>query len=205
MNSRLLKVDMHVHTHPFSPCSTTTPHEAIEAAINAGMDVLVFTDHDTIWLGQEIDELQQWAGGQLRLLAGIEVSCLEGHFLVYGLDKVDGLRYNMPVKELIGIARRREAAVIAAHPFRFSMECGNNCYQLDIDAVEVDSSNTSQTAQALAVKLATQRNLPRIYASDAHCPRDVGSYHTLLSGPIDTIADLVREIKNAKRGYVIPK
>ncbi|MBF0553061.1 MAG: PHP domain-containing protein [Nitrospirae bacterium] len=200
MNSRLLKVDMHVHTHPFSPCSVTTPHEAIEAAINAGIDVLVFTDHDTIWSKQEIDEMQQWAGAQLRLLAGIEVSCLEGHFLVYGLDAIDGLHYNMPVKELIDIARRREAAVVAAHPFRFSMESGNYCYKLDIDAVEVDSSNTTQTTKALAEKLAAQRNLPRIYASDAHSPRDVGSYHTLLSAPIDTISDLVREIKNATRG-----
>lgn len=196
--SRLLKVDMHVHTHPYSPCSTTTPHEAIEAAINAGIDVLVFTDHDTIWSQNEIEDLQQWAGAQLRLLAGIEVSCLEGHFLVYGLDKVEGLRYNMSAHDLIHIARRHGAAVVVAHPFRFSMENGKYCYKLDVDAVEVDSSNTTQTARTYAEKLAQDRNLPRIFASDAHSPRDVGSYHTLLQPPIDTISDLIREIKKAK-------
>ncbi|MBF0458982.1 MAG: PHP domain-containing protein [Nitrospirae bacterium] len=193
----MLKVDMHVHTHPFSPCSTTTSHEAVEAAINAGIDVLVFTDHDTIWSGHEIDELQQWAGHQLRILAGIEVSCLEGHFLVYGLDTIDGLRYNMSASDLILLARRRDAAIVAAHPFRFSMENGNYCYKLDIDAVEVDSSNTTQTAGALARKLAEKRGLPRIFASDAHSPCDVGRYHTLLSAPIDTISDLIRGIKTA--------
>jgi hypothetical protein len=200
MSGRLLKVDLHVHTHPFSPCSTISPHEAVEAAINAGIDVLVFTDHDTIWSKGEIDELQKWAGETLRLLAGIEVSCLDGHFLVYGLDTIDGLYYNMTARELIRVARRHSAAVIAAHPFRFSMENGNDCYALDIDGVEVDSSNTTETARALAGKLAETRNLPRICASDAHSLHNVGKYHTLLPPPIDTISDLVRRIQNARRG-----
>lgn len=195
---RLLKVDMHCHTHPYSPCSTTTPHEAIEAAINAEIDVLVFTDHDTIWSQNEIEDLQQWAGGQLRLLSGIEVSCIEGHFLVFGLDSIEGLRYNMSAHDLIPLARRYDAAVVVAHPFRFSMENGIYCYKLDIDGVEVDSSNTTQTARTNAEKLAAERGLPRIFASDAHAPRDVGRYHTMLPAPIDTISDLVSAIKSSK-------
>ncbi|MCG6552556.1 MAG: hypothetical protein L7F77_09530, partial [Candidatus Magnetominusculus sp. LBB02] len=168
--------------------------------ISAGIDVLVFTDHDTIWSADEIDALQRLTGPRLRILAGIEVSCLEGHFLAYGLETVAGLHYNMSADSLIKLARAHDAAVVAAHPFRFSMEDGNHCYKLDIDGVEVDSTNTSQTARGYAEKLAKARELPRIYASDSHTPRDVGSYHTMLQGPIDSIKDLVKAIKNAARG-----
>ncbi|MBF0318182.1 MAG: PHP domain-containing protein [Nitrospirae bacterium] len=199
MSGKLLKVDLHVHTRPYSPCSTISPHEAIKAAIEAEIDVLVFTDHDTIWPGREIEELQKWAGPALRLLSGIEVSCLGGHFLVYGLESLKGLHYNMTAAELISIVRRHSAAVVVAHPFRFSMEDGNACYNLDIDGVEVDSSNTTPSNRALAGKLAEKRNLPRIYASDAHSRRDVGRYHTLLPQPINTISDLVHSIRQGIR------
>ena len=51
-----------------------------------GLDGVVITEHDWLWTETELDVLRQMHP-DLVILAGIEVSAYEGHFLVYGVDQ----------------------------------------------------------------------------------------------------------------------
>jgi hypothetical protein len=155
-----------------------SPHDAVDAAIDAGLDAVVFTEHDCAWNGDELDRIRQYADGRLIVLAGMEVSCREGHFLVFGMKDYCALSAGMRVAELIHAAHAVGAAVIAAHPFRFDERQGCDCYLLDIDGVEVNSVNTSSRGHALAEELALKRDLFRFTASDAHSVTYVGAFYT---------------------------
>jgi len=79
-------IDLHTHSH----CSdgTDSPRELIRRARAASLDVLALTDHDT---SDGWDEAGQAAAGtELRLIPGMEISCLYGragvHLLAYLLD-----------------------------------------------------------------------------------------------------------------------
>lgn len=79
-------IDLHTHSH----CSdgTDSPRELIRRARAASLDVLALTDHDT---SDGWDEARQTAAGtELRLIPGMEISCLHGgagvHLLAYLLD-----------------------------------------------------------------------------------------------------------------------
>ncbi len=79
-------IDLHTHSH----CSdgTDSPTELVRRARAASLDVLALTDHDTPdgWgeAGQAV------TGTDLRLIPGMEISCLHGragvHLLAYLLD-----------------------------------------------------------------------------------------------------------------------
>jgi hypothetical protein len=174
----MIKLDGHIHTYPKSYCSTTSPQAAVEAAIKAGLDAIVFTEHDCAWGSDEIERVRRYADGRLIVLSGMEVSCREGHFLLFGPVDYAALSVGMPVEDLIRLARLAGAAVIAAHPFRFDERQGYDCYGFDIDGVEVNSVNTSSRAHVLAEELASKKNLFRFTASDAHGVNYIGAYHT---------------------------
>lgn len=195
----MITIDGHVHTYPRSLCSTMTAEEAVEAAIGAGMDGLVLTEHDCLWTQGEVETLQNTFKHRIIILAGMEASCREGHFLVFGLKDRRDIFIDMPAAALIDIAHQRGAAVVVAHPYRFSRDDGNHCYSLDIDGVEVDSNNTKGEAQGLAERLAQQKKLFRLVSSDAHAVSVMGKYLTSFPDSIKTIEDLAAFIRNGKR------
>ncbi|MCI4626990.1 MAG: hypothetical protein L3V56_13675 [Candidatus Magnetoovum sp. WYHC-5] len=195
----MLKIDAHVHTYPHSVCSTMPPERAINAAINASIDGIIITEHDYLWVEAEIERLCLYNDGKLRrLFFGAEVNCKEGHFLVFGLKNLDNIYFSMPAAELIKIAHKKGAAVIVAHPYRFDNEQGDSCYKLDIDGVEVNSSNTYATAERLAHKLADEKGIFKLISSDAHAVDVLGSYYTSFPDSIDSVEAFAGYILNAK-------
>ncbi|KJU84805.1 phosphoesterase [Candidatus Magnetobacterium bavaricum] len=88
--------------------------------------------------------------------------------------------------------------MVVAHPFRFSLDYGRYCYKLDIDGVEVHSSNTTPSAQQMARKLADHKQLFQLTASDGHSVSSIGQYHTLFPNSIETIEDLAAFIISCK-------
>jgi len=127
------------------------------------------------------------------------VSCREGHFLVFGLRNSSGIYTEMPVEELIRLAHDSSAAILAAHPYRYSKEMGDYCYQLDIDGVEIDSINTSKHARVLAEELAERKKIFRLIASDAHSTDIVGRYFTSFPDSVHTIGDIASFILESKK------
>ena len=75
------KADLHVHT-PRSTCYSekgVTPQRIVERAIEAGLDVIAVTDHNTV---AAVDEMRLAAEGTaLTVLPGVEVTTPEGHVL----------------------------------------------------------------------------------------------------------------------------
>lgn len=61
-----------LHTHSSASDGTDTPTELVEAAVQAGVDVLAITDHDTVEGWAEAEGASRNAG--LTLVRGIEIS-----------------------------------------------------------------------------------------------------------------------------------
>ena len=80
-----MKFDLHMHTSRHSPDSEMDPLVLIRRAQEIGLDGVVITEHDWLWTEAELEVLRSLAPG-LVVLAGIEVSAREGHFLVYGVQ-----------------------------------------------------------------------------------------------------------------------
>ncbi|QWR76984.1 PHP-associated domain-containing protein [Candidatus Magnetomonas plexicatena] len=193
-----MKFDCHVHTYPKSSCSTMSPDTLVKASMDSGIEAIVITEHDYLWSGEELNALRLKCIGGLKIFAGVEVSCLDGHFLVYGLKDMRGISFNMPSEELISHAHVNGAAVVVAHPFRFSREDGQRCYELDIDGVEVSSGNTGNEAGWLAVRLANERRLFQLTSSDAHATAVLGKYYTTFPSEISTVNELAEFIRSCK-------
>src|SRR5438132_145231 len=79
-----MKFDLHMHTTRHSNDSDMDPWDMVRRARELKLDGVVITEHDWLWTEPELEELRISAYG-LIILAGIEVSAGEGHFLVYGI------------------------------------------------------------------------------------------------------------------------
>ena len=99
----MIKIDLHVHTSNHSFCSIMTAKEAISAAIQHGLDGIVITEHDFLWPERDLDCLRERYHNRIKLFAGIEISCREGHFLVYGLEEKSVLPDPISVFDVKGV------------------------------------------------------------------------------------------------------
>lgn len=75
---RYRKLDLHLHTpasHDFED-KDVTPKQVVQAAIDAGLDGIAVTDHNT---GAWVDEVKDAAHGTgLVVFPGVEISCAGG-------------------------------------------------------------------------------------------------------------------------------
>lgn len=83
---RFRRVDLHTHT-PASACFSdrdVTPNDIVQAAINAGMDAIAITDHNT---GEWIDLIKEAAANtRLVVFPGVEITVSEGFHILAILD-----------------------------------------------------------------------------------------------------------------------
>jgi hypothetical protein len=110
-------IDLHSHTWPRSHDSVLNPDDLITRAKTAGLDAIVFTEHDTVWDLKSVDELR--AKHNFLVLAGVEISTDDGHILAFGIDKyVFGMHRS---RELASYVEKANGAMVAAHPYRRQM------------------------------------------------------------------------------------
>lgn len=191
------KFDHHVHTTRYSPDSLIDPDDLIERAREVGLDGVVITEHDAQWDPDELDDLRGRADG-LVVLSGVEVSAREGHFLVYGLPDLDDVEPGIALADLIRVVRGREAAIVAAHPFRWGQE-----FDLILgdhgpvfDALELVSNNiTPETRRQTQRVLKAHRSLGATGSSDGHDLEVVGCYYTEFPDPVRSMADFVAMLR----------
>src|SRR5680860_1385498 len=111
---RLHDLSCVVHLHSTHSDGTGTVPEIARAAEQAGADVVLLTDHDTLAARRAGEE--GWHGGAL-VLAGHEVSPPErNHYLAFGLDEEVDHRGLSPA-EIVAAVRERGGFGFAAHPF----------------------------------------------------------------------------------------
>lgn len=75
---RPIRADLHVHT-ALSPCGSEdmTPPAIVEAALEAGLDMIAICDHNSARNVAAVQEAAEATGGRLTVLAGMEVTSAE--------------------------------------------------------------------------------------------------------------------------------
>jgi predicted metal-dependent phosphoesterase TrpH len=194
-----VRFDLHLHTRRHSLDSRIDPFDLVRRATDIGLNGLVITEHDWLWTEDELAELRQAAPG-LVLLAGIEVTCREGHFLVYGVNNPFALPRGIGVVELCQEVHRQGGAVVAAHPFRWGQPFWEILreQQPELDGLEVMSNNMDDESRRQAAAVARSWPLATLGCSDAHDLDVVGVCYTDFAADIRNSADLVQAIRQRR-------
>jgi predicted metal-dependent phosphoesterase TrpH len=184
------RVDLHVHTRRYSPCAESLGPEHLAGAMHrSGLDGLVIAEHDHLWPPEEIARLNADLGDK-RIYRGVEVSSRHGHFLVIGLDAMDGIKPGIGIMDLIPAIDAQQAAIIWAHPFLHYDSIASPLEGAGmpggLHAVEVASGVTHGKESAATRTLAKRMGWASVGGSDAHTPAQVGCAYTLLASlPVD--------------------
>jgi predicted metal-dependent phosphoesterase TrpH len=192
-----MKIDHHIHTSRHSPDSSIDPVKLVKRACDIGLDAIVITEHDYQWQAEELVELAARAK-TLRVFSGAEISAREGHFLVYGLPSLEEVPPGILVRDLIDVVRRHNAAIVAAHPFRWEQPFDQivAAHGPVFDALELVSNNVDRHTRAKTRALLRDFAMGTTGSSDAHEIDVVGCYFTEFPGRIESISDFVAALRN---------
>ena len=191
-----MKFDLHIHTTRYSPDSQMDPVPLVRRARQVGLDGVVITEHDRLWPLNELEELRRIEPG-LVVLAGIEVSCREGHFLVYGVHEPRALPHGIGVAALCREVHRQGGAVVAAHPFRWGQPFDEilRDERPELDGLELMTNNMDAQCRRRAAQTQRRENLAGLGSSDAHAEEVLGICYTEFEVIIKDARDLVDAIR----------
>jgi 3',5'-nucleoside bisphosphate phosphatase len=189
-------VEMHCHTAEHSNCSIVPAGDLVKKAFQVGIQTIVFTDHHYQWENEELDSLRKRTGVPdfFKILSGQEITTFDfGDVLVYGAEKTY-------LKQKISLTEIREqnpdAAIIWAHPYRNGKIPGpDRLLSYLIDGVEIFNSNYSIVESGKALKDWHTFKFTGIGGTDTHAYSYTGSYPTIFDHPVQSIRDLVDELK----------
>jgi len=197
-------IDLHVHTRAFSLCSNIDPEEAIREAGRVGLDAICFTEHNKLWIKEDIQKLsEKWS---FPVFCGMEVETREGHMLVFGLkEEIDRLLSAAELKEIVDDA---QGVMIAAHPFRgfliFSFssqtltaeEASQRPYLQMVPAIETCSGKSTKKENELAAEVCRKLSARAVGGSDAHTLSEIGRCVTIFEQTVKNESNLINQLKN---------
>jgi predicted metal-dependent phosphoesterase TrpH len=194
-----VKFDLHVHTTRHSPDSRMDPLTMTRRACALGLDGVVITEHDWLWTEPELEVLRE-LHPELVILAGIEVSAREGHFLVYGVSNPFAVHRGIGVAALCQEVHRQGGAVVAAHPFRWGQPFTDilRRERPELDGLELMTSNMDADCRRRAAAVRKEYNLAGLGSSDAHQEDVLGFCYTEFPGTITGMPDLVDAIRGGR-------
>ncbi|WP_306060666.1 PHP domain-containing protein [Natronococcus wangiae] len=183
------RYDLQVHTDA-SPCSRTPPERVAAAAVDAGLDGIAVTDHDTV---ANVESVRDAAPDDLDVISAVEVTTTEGHLLA--LDVTEAPPQADPLTVIDHVHDQGGVAVLS-HPF----DALRQYYETDLEALAeavdgieaVNSRCVSRRFNERAAAFAAAHDLPATGGSDAHFPMEVGRAYTSVEGD-GSLADAVRE------------
>ncbi len=190
-----MKIDLHVHCRERSPCSVSSELGLIQHAVSAGLDAIAFTDHDRLVPPARLEELNQQFF-PFRIFGGIEVTLLEEHILVFGVqDKaLESRAWNY--EALWHFVRQNDGFMILAHPFRFQGYIGAPIDRFPPDGIEVHSLNTSRRHEKRICGIAEDLGLRLFSDSDSHAEASIGRYYMQIGVLPANDQQLVLALKN---------
>jgi len=202
----VMKIDLHVHTTAFSPCSVMSPDDAARAAIQAGLDGICITEHNRLWNKEDARAL--WEKHGLQVFSGMEVTTSGGDILVFGLEEEPHEIWTpAQLKEKVD---RVGGVAVAAHPFRGFLLFGFGALQMDltqavgnptfsqVHGLEVCNSLVTDEENEMARRVADEMGLLKVGGSDAHNIRAVGTCITEFQDVISDEKDLIGAILSGR-------
>jgi len=196
-------IDLHVHTSPASPCSSSTVDEMIKEAKRIGLDGICLTDHNYVWDSDEVGDLRR--KHEFLILRGNEITTDQGDMVVFGLEReIKGIIKLEDLREEVLAAK---GFLIVAHPFRGFLTFGIGKLGLTpvkamerplfkyVDGVEVMNCKVTQKENRFAAKVAQGLGLPATGGSDAHEVSEVGIYATRFSRVITHEKELIEALR----------
>ncbi|MGH7457959.1 MAG: PHP-associated domain-containing protein [Longimicrobiaceae bacterium] len=168
--TRLLRVDLHLHTRASHDC-LSDPERVLERARRVGLDRIAVTDHNRISGALGMRELDAE-----RVIVGEEIKTAEGADVI-GLFLTECVPKGVPAREACERIRGQGGVVYAPHPFDHK---GLGERLLDelaglIDVVEVHNARLWRRGlNQRASEWARARAKPVGAGSDAHTLREIG-------------------------------
>jgi histidinol phosphatase-like PHP family hydrolase len=166
-----------------------------QAALDAGLAGIAFTEHNVWWESWELRELRM-TFPDLTILGGVEVTWLDHHFLVFlpGEEKAE-LSLGWSVGELTERVHALDGVVIWAHPFRFHDDSPSWLNHAQLDGIEIDSNHMNPSTSAQARRIAEEKGLRTLCNSDAHDASWLGEHYNVLVKPVKSTRELVEYIR----------
>ncbi len=194
-----MKFDLHLHTNRHSPDSIMPPQLMVRRAREIGLDGVVITEHDWLWTEGELDELRAAEPG-LVVLAGVEVTTKQGHFLAYGITDPFAVPNGIGVADLCREVHRQGGAVVAAHPYRWNQPFDDILREErpELDGLEMMSNNMDADMRRRAAELNGRLRLAGLGNSDAHRVETLGCCYTEFGAQVRDARDLVEAIRGRK-------
>ncbi len=195
-----MKFDLHMHTARHSPDADSDPFELVRAAVAAGLNGIVITEHDYMWPDSELEELRA-AAPELVILGGVEVTARGGDVLCYGITNPFALPRGIGWPELCREVHKQGGACVAAHPNRWGQPFEKILREQnpELDGIEVMSNNMDRDLRSKAAELLKKYpHFAQLGNSDSHQPNTVGCCCTVFEVPVRTNAELVAAIRGNK-------
>ena len=201
-----MRIDLHIHTSPFSACSYIDPHELVQAARRLKLDGICLTEHQVVWDPAEVDKLALEAG--VKIFRGNEFTTNQGDVLVFGF--YEDIKELMMIQELHQAVQQAGGFMIAAHPFRGFKTFGIGQLQMTVeqagqrkvfefvDAVEIGNGKLAQDENDMARKVAEKLGLPGTGGSDAHRVDEIATWVTVFEKDIENEIQLVEELHGGR-------
>lgn len=180
-------LDPHIHTNS-SPDSSITPNQLLGGLLEAGINAIAITDHDTMEGYRRIKHNSAFK--EFLVIPGIEVTTEAGDIIILGLEDPPMFRN---ATMLVESAHRAGGVVLAPHPFdSLRSSIGSLCAKLGVDFIEVVNGRCNTDVNREAKDFANALGLPAIGGSDAHEKSEIGS--------VVNIVDCERSIEGVLEG-----
>ncbi len=198
-----MKIDLHVHSKEYSFCGRSAAEAQIQAAITAGLDALVFADHDQLFPQQHL-QLLNAKYAPFRIFGGIEMSVDGEHLLVLGVhdESLERRRWSYPA--LHEFIRNQQGFIALNHPFRFNEQIEINHRQFPPDAIEAYSNNIITESEQRILTVAQELGVYVVSNSDAHHISDLGRYYNVLNHSPADEHELIQLLKDGEFTCVFP-
>lgn len=188
-------IDPHIHSK-YSNDATAHPKDIIKKSRSIGLDAIAIADHNSI-KGSQIGIEESKGMDDFIVIPAMEISTSKGHIVALGIE--EEIKPKLSPEETIEKIRDMGGIAIAAHPFvRYREGLCDKIKDLDVDAMEtLNSRYIFGYSNWRAKKLAEERGIPQIGASDAHFLGAIGSCVTEVEADF-SVDDIIQGILAGK-------
>lgn len=171
-------IDPHIHS-TYSGDSTASVKDIIKHSRKIGLDAIAIADHNSL-KGSEAALKDFGKMDDLVIIPAMEISTTKGHIVALGIS--EEIPKAIPPEETIELIRTQGGIAVAAHPFVTYREgLFTQVKYVDVDAMEtLNSRYIFGYSNWRAKKMAKEKKIPQIGASDAHFLGAIGSCVTQL-------------------------